>query len=517
MALAGKDNKPMSFAPVTLKRPVNPPQHKTPKLVSDVIRRFLQQKLFINLLYSLSEVKSLKEKKIDGSVSVERVDKLVQEYNNDKLGTLNQLNAMILTGNIDEVLKAFDGADLFQILTSWFTGDTSEIEKMNILNLLCVLVNFSCKDAKSLGPLFTSVVQSLKSANGSSVKKHLLLLLSISTKLADLPNLTDPILTYSHEQTLVVSSSFEEPLSFQFIIPGEIPRAFIEGEKLLQSHTHDKDFMTYLSKGEFSSETHCPEVRNFMVDAGEALSDLAKSLPQIFETNSRALNPKTDFELTIAVEGESEDLLTADKAREKDTIVLCCWSLVYLLIAAFRRSCMMDAELFKRLLVAGGKKSLPALVFRSFASDLKPLLVPSSCEELSAFGPVGKNLNLLAAGLAVALHVTADLVTYWPNLVQTYVTETNVKDVMSVEAIESKILRREAAFLLSHFLRWMGKNNSTIARVMKFIYMNLEQFEMFVKWSTENKTDLVSQLTETKHIEDLQAHAAATKINITVK
>ena len=366
-----------------------------------------------------------------------------------------------------------------------------------------------------LGVLSTaSSIAWLGAALGSE-SRHFSLLLALAARMANIEEVKDEVLAYTYQQLFVVSSSFDNPLNFQFILRGEIPLAYSDGEKVLKNRTLDKELMTYWAKGEFTSETQCPEVRRFLSEMSECLPALVAALSASMEANFRLFNPNSEFPLVCQAPGADDAFVNSDKIREKDIVVLATWSFVYVLSAALRRSSMMDAELFKYLIVAGGRKSMPGTLFASLSGDIKSVIVPSPSEQYSALGPVGKKLNIMAAAVAVGMHVTATLVTYWPIVTQSYINDKNVKAVMLVESVESKILHREAAYLLSHFMRWMGRNPS-IGRVMRFIYMNLEQFEMFTRWNSEMTTDLISQRTEAQHIESLEKHAAAAELKITI-
>jgi hypothetical protein len=87
------------------------------------------------------------------------------------------------------------------------------------------------------------------------------------------------------------------------------------------------------------------------------------------------------------------------------------------------------------------------------------------------------------------------------------VNEKNMIRILNVSQGSSrKVIMREAAYLLAHFVRFIPRTRPN-PKLMPFVYMHMEQFEMVFKWMSETNSDLVTNVTDEQHQKNLRDHS----------
>jgi hypothetical protein len=352
--------------------------------------------------------------------------------------------------------------------------------------------------ADQLAQLFGWLSATFLSAGGSLAKKLLLALLLVSARLADLGRLPDSRLEYGIPQSPVVSSEFDSALTFQFLLGGRIPAAYVKGEQITQKYTRHPDLLTYFTTNEFTTTSKFPVARALLGGLPPFLAALTIRMQQ----SNRAQYPIVGkFDL-----GPVGEAFPGDVERERDLTLLIGWSLTHVLRELFLKSNALDGELFRHFLLGVDGTSIAAIGFQSFAADVRPLLKPCDVAPFPALPR--KPLKLLAVALGTGLHVAADLITYSPPLIAQFVSKKTVKWLPQVcELSAHKILMREAAYVLAKFLRFVKLEQQLTGKLVTFVYTNVEHVEVFEKLTPEVQNDLQPVQTEQEHIENLRKYA----------
>ena len=520
----------LSFVPFQLHRPLQAPKYKREKTLSAQIHESLELPKFLNLLYSLNEVEFLRTKHPNFKPTNDNVSKLIADYgkdNSDKQSILEQLNAMVLSETpFSDTLKIFKASKLPQTLFGWFQKSSNDaINKSMILNLIAFCFDSLEIPKENMGQTWCAIVESLAQSQGSSAKKHLLVLLKIVDFVCDFGKIDEPLLYYSFPQINTISSSFENPLNFQFLLLGETPKSYAVGETIINKLQTDKARNDYAATRQFSSETANKECRAFLISCASSLPIFVKNITQLCQSSSRILYPKVNFTSLFPVGNQphSNLALLSDSFRERDIILYSAWANAFVTHILLNKSNFFDGEILRHLFLSCTPTSLVSLCFQSFVSDLKSIEKPEPIPCLFATKLAeGENLlPVLDIAIGISLHYIANLIGYSQEKVGKFVTDKVIKNIFNFsDSSGSQIVKREAAYALSRYLRWLSPLNSDISKassknkifkpkLITFIFLNLEEYELYEKLSNELKTDFVPSFNEQDHLADVKKHCEA--------
>jgi hypothetical protein len=463
----------MSFAPILVMRPIDVPPPKFHKTVSERIQRYLRADILPNLVYSISEACSIRSAGVPPDIP-------------PSFTSLNR--------------ELADGAKAADVAASLSTIDwPASLSTAPALNVFCLCFQFLEFTADQLAQLFDSLSKGFMSASGSLAKKLLLAILLVSARLTDLASIPDYHLEYAIPQDPVVSSGFDSVLTFRFLLGGQIPAAYLKGEQVTQKYTRHPDLLTYFTANKFTKASKFPVARALL---NGFLPPFLKALTGCMQQSNRAQYPIVSrFDLGPA--GES---FPGDVERERDLTLLLGWSVTHVLWELFLKSNALDGELFRHFLLGVDGMSLAAVGFHSFAADIRPLLKP--CDAAPFPGLPRKPLRPLTVALGTGLHVAADLIAYSPPLVAQYLTKKAVIGLPQIcEVSGQKILVREAAYVLAKLLRFIKLDQQIPAKLVTFVYTNLEHIEMFGKLTPEFQNNVQPVQTQQEHIENLRKYA----------
>ena len=159
--------------------------------------------------------------------------------------------------------------------------------------------------------------------------------------------------------------------------------------------------------------------------------------------------------------------------------------------------------------------NIAVFCFQSFTTDLKQVLTPNFIPELFAVNiPEESSFKIIPVSFAIALHLTADIISYSPTKIQQYISDKQIRNIHTQsEATKNEIIIKEAAYALSKYLRWIPKSKPN-PKLTGFIYTNLEEFEMFEKYNSECRTDVISVVSDQKNLENMKEHCAKLQIKV---
>jgi hypothetical protein len=91
--------------------------------------------------------------------------------------------------------------------------------------------------------------------------------------------------------------------------------------------------------------------------------------------------------------------------------------------------------------------------------------------------------------VAVGLHLATDVIARDGAAISHLVAEKAILNLFTAcEASESKLIKRECAYAMSHFLRVLPRA-SQVPRLVPFVYQNLVEFELVETWAHTIKAD----------------------------
>lgn len=517
-------NEELSFAPFHLKRPHNPPNSVPYKTISKTIHELITFPSFLNILYSYSEVSYLRSCFPNPEISSDKISNLVSQYsqssaNHQKI--LEELNSIIIKENsYQSVFDAFKSIHLTETVINWLQPSAPPIEKCLILNIISFCLPFLEIPKKTLSTVWKSIFQSVLSTNeGTCIKKHFLVLLQIADIICNLQPSDEPILRYSCPQESSLLSSTSNPLVFPLLFYGEPPKSYDVGDEVLQRISeYDKSYLEYVLKGTFSSETKNEDCRNFLIVNGGLLNQFVQLINQLCFTSSRAVSPKTDIDLVYKPSNLAETE-KFDRLRENDIICFTVWSIVHVINKLLTKSNFMDSALFQCFISNRvGGKNLIMTCLKCFPFELTDV---EKVEEISTEKLAYKEDNpipsMFEIALALSLHVTADLVSDSFRIMQQYVTDKDVKNIVKfAESVENTFIKSEAAYAVSKYSRWIPaqlKKKPNI-QIINFLFLNLEEFELFEKFNKDNKPDVTPKYIGPNHIEQIKKHLSNLNLQI---
>jgi hypothetical protein len=118
---------------------------------------------------------------------------------------------------------------------------------------------------------------------------------------------------------------------------------------------------------------------------------------------------------------------------------------------------------------------------------LRPILEISKQPDYLIAPAVNRRQKIFAAAIAVGLHIATDVISYDLARVEHFGSDKAIRAIFAgAEMSESKLIMREAAYALSHFLRF-SPSASQIPRLVPFVYQNLAEFELFETWAASMK------------------------------
>ncbi|KAH0790034.1 hypothetical protein GPJ56_006073 [Histomonas meleagridis] len=517
-----EENQSNSFTPVVQKVPVDIPEYSRSKTVGDIIYDSFSFPTFENLLYSFTETNLLRTKHPKPEVSVELVNSTIEKTNvEDKdsfFNSLELLNAMFLFKGKDG-LEIFKESKLPSTLLSWVKPNLSPQASAFLINLISLNMDSMALTESSLIDLLKLTIESFILSSGTLAKKLLILTNLILSKL--LGKVNEPQLNYSFAQNPVISSSFNNPITFQFLLSNEIPSSFAVGEQIIKENTHQPDILRYLTTGEFDKQPKNATFHKVFISIASLLPNFVKQITSLCQKSSRFLNSNVSIDLCFSSLNESmqsKGIQIFDSSNERDILYFSIWSNTYLFLKIFEGSNVMEAEIFKNLIFSNSNSNLPLYCFQSHNTDIRQVFSSTNfVPELFAISiPEEESFKILPNAFAISLHITADLVSHSPARVQQFVTDKQIRNIHSqAESSENEFVMQEAAYALSKYLRWMPKPKAKpIPRLIGFVYDHLEEFEMFEKLSSEGKTDVIPVVTEQKNLENMKEYCANIGVNI---
>ena len=333
-------------------------------------------------------------------------------------------------------------------------------------------------------------------------------------------SIKEPIIRYSYPQNPSLLSSSENPLVFQMLIYGEPPKAFETGDQTLKRISEkDKSYIEYVETGKFSSETNDEDCRNFLMVNGQSFNQFIQYINLHCFNSSRIFVPQVNFDVIYKPPNLSETE-KFDNLRERDIIFFSSWSVILVINALLNKSNFMDASILHYYIsLRTSGKNLIMTCLKLFISDLKEIeKVPKIDTTKLAYKSETPIPSILEISLGISLHITADLISESFKILQQFVTEKDVKNIVKfAEISDSYTIKSETAYALSKFSRWLPPQlkKKPNLQVINFLFLNLEEFELFEKFSKEGKPDLIPKCIGPNHIEQIKKHVANINLQIT--
>lgn len=518
----------LSFAPFHLKRPHSQPGYTKPKTISNKIHELLTFPSFLNILYSYSEVSYIRSTFPNPEITSDKVNQLVSQYNQSSPNhqqVLEELNSIIIKENsYKSVFDTFKSNKITEKVISWLQPSLQPNEKCLILNIISFCLQFSELSKKSLSNLWKSIFESASSTTqGSCVKKHILLLLQIVDIICNFETIEESTINYTCPQPPTLLASSQNPQIFPLLIYGEPPKSFETGEKILkETSLKDKAYLEYIETGEFSSETNNEDCRDFLMINGQSFNQFIQFINQHCFSSSRIFVPQSDFDVIYKPPNLNETV-KFDNLRERDIIFFSTWAIIQVINALLNKSNFMDASVLHYYVsLRLGGKNLILSCLKLFLSDLKEIekVGQISSEKLAYKEEKDNNSNptILELAIGTALHVTTDLISESFRIMQQFVTDKDVKNIVKIaEASESYYIKSEAAYAVSKFSRWIPPQlkKKPNLQIINFLFLNLEEFELFEKFSKEGKPDVIPKCIGPNHIDKIKKHVANINLQIT--
>ena len=515
-------NCQQSFVPIVEKAPVNIPEWKPSKSILNHIIDSLSYPHFYNLLFSFTETNLIRSQQHNFEATTDSVNAIIKSINVNDQGSfrngLEKIISIFLSRN-EEGLKAILDSELKNAVIDWFKIEMEHINKAYVLDLIGLCLNKIILEDNKIVELIIKLMTSGMNTTGTLAKKHLLIINYLLMKLLKFDNNNnEPILKYNFMQNVAVSSSFNNPINFQFLLNGEIPNSYKVGETILNNHIYNKDMIDYITTGKFNSETKNEVIRSLFIGVSSILSNYIKYLTNLCQKSTRTLYPNASIDLCFTLPNDSiqiQGIQSADSANERDIIFFAIMEQLYLFVKAFDKSNIMDSEIFKYLLFMNNNNNIAVFCFQSFTTDLKQVLTPNFIPELFAVNiPEESSFKIIPVSFAIALHLTADIISYSPTKIQQYISDKQIRNIHTQsEATKNEIIIKEAAYALSKYLRWIPKSKPN-PKLTGFIYTNLEEFEMFEKYNCECRTDVISVVSDQKNLENMKEHCAKLQIKV---
>lgn len=517
-----QQSEELSFAPFHLNIPHLQTEYVPPKSLISIIQNFFSSPLLLNIIFSSSEVSYLRGKYPNSDCSTENILKLITEYDqnpSNRQAVLEELNSLAITEiNHQNSIENFKKVNLQSIIFNWFQNSLSSIEKSLILNLLSLLFEFSEMPQDKLSEFWNKILESAIVSNGSLAKKHLIILFLIEYRLSRFNELKDSQLRYFDSNTQIASSeSITNPLIFPFYISGNIPQSFIKGDSIISQvpHFQDKEFVEYFNTGNFSSETSFPDGRSFLLSCGNNFQKFVFYLTQLYQTNSRVISPMSRVDLVI--HSDSHEIETFDLDNEKDLISLLIWSNAYIINYLLNKSNFMDGAIFRHLFTI--KTSGTCLItsfFQSYSNDIKSS-TQTQREFVDCMAYKGKITDeallypFLAISTAFAFHTIADFFSFSNRTMRSLLPEKSLKTLLSVgEQVANPLIKSEIAYFLATMLRIVPSavKNKMGASSLKFIFLNLQQFDLLENFNIDNQIDITPKFSGEEHVAQIRKHCA---------
>jgi hypothetical protein len=485
----------VSFLPFQLSRPFNPKPVKQHRFVPGLLRQNLEIHPLCYLVFTLSEARFIEKNHISVQPTADSVKKLIADFPKSpdrQIDILTALNFLVLSVGIEKALTIFTSVGLPELLPTWFVSDPdSTRRKPLLLNLLALTAQLLNNDTTFLHPLFVKVCESFIGTKGFLAKKHILVLVLILAKLADLDTIPETQLTCTYPETPSLGGSYDKdelPLNLQFVVGGVLPSAYVRAEEILRSCAQDSDYLAYAATSQFKSDSKFPPGRAFLVAIAPIIHKFIASITSNCQICSRALYAQGEYDLGYPQVDEATAKL--DVQTDRDVVVFGSWGIVFLISELLGKSNVMDREIFKYLIIHTSGMNLPSVALQSFVANLKPALDGPGPSCYLVDPAVNRRRNVLAAALGIGLHVATDIISHSLETLQQLVSDKTIRNLLTVsELSESKLIMREAAYALSHFLRFIPRSNQ-VPRLVPFVFERLEQFELFEMWAPVTKPNL---------------------------
>jgi hypothetical protein len=267
----------------------------------------------------------------------------------------------------------------------------------------------------------------------------------------------------------------------RFCGSGNLPDAYVEADKLHQKCVGDLAYWDYVVSHTFKSDSKHALGRALLTAIAPSLSKFLASLTTNCQSCSRALSAQGEYDLGYPPVDEAS--FAIDVETDRDIVVFGTWGIVYLLMELLGKSNIMDRELVKYLIIHTSGVTLPAIALQSFAPSLKALLAGPKPSDYLIAPAVNRRGKAFAAATAIGLHVATTIISHDLATVRHLVPEKTVRNIFTLaELSESKLIMREAAYALSHFLRVIPKPQQG-PKLVAFIYQNLVEFELLETWA----------------------------------
>jgi hypothetical protein len=502
-----------SLIPFSVTRPLDVPRPKFHKSVNRRIQQLISADVLPNVLFSATEASFIRSQPLDDSC----LSAISNSPDESVVFTFNQL---LLQGRAPgEISAAVASAGIDWMI--WLHPDVPFQIRSLALNVFALCFDGLELENRVLFQIFELCAKTISglAVQCSLTKKLCLVLLLITAKLANISSLSDPVLSYSIPQFPVVSSAIDSPLAVQFLLLGRLPQAYEQGDDLIKRHTYNEELIQYITTNEFQSASRNSVGRDLLTAIAPILPSFIQHLSKVVKSSNRAISA-TPSQFDLAYLNHPESITAVDIDRERDLTVLAVWSFVHCLSSLFSQSNAMDGEILKHFLLADvpGKQALnlPATAFQSFLGDLRPQLLSSVPSASLPFPNLSRGpRNPFAIAIAMGLHISTDLIQYTPALIHRFVTKRVFKAIMDHTA--DRAITREGSYVGSKFLRFVALDLRADlrppAKLIASVYTNLEQFEMFERWTGNLKADVAPVQTPAVHLTNLKRHAEAIGLN----
>jgi hypothetical protein len=478
----------LSFSPFLLNRPYYISPERPHKSVTDLLRQNLRLDNFSYLVYTFSETRFIEQNHKPLQPNTESIEKLVVEFENSpdrQIDILISLNYVVLSIGIDKSLPLFKAGGVPSLLPSWFIPDPdSTRRKPLLLNLLALTTEFLNIDLHSL---FAKVAASFIGTKGFLAKKHILVLFRILAILSNLDEIERPHLTstYGNHPQPVLEEE-DVPHHIKFLASGHLPPSYLKADGLMRQYVTDQDYLDFVSTSEYRSDSKFAPGRAFLVAIAPLLHKFLAALTASCQSSSRALYAHADFDLGYPAADEASG--KSDAETDRDVIVFACWGIIYAMMELLEKSNVMDREVLKYFIC---RASLPGIALQSFVADLRPALSGQPLSNYLAHQKSNPRRKILAAAIAVGLHAATDVIAHSFGTLQQLVSETVLSNILTVSEMSgSKPIMHEAAYALSHFLRFISADPKLLPMFVTFVYLNLSEFEMVETWAPALKPQM---------------------------
>lgn len=484
----------LSLAPLKISvPPIQKQDVPEPTSAVEFINKIVKESIF-ELLFSESEKKYIQGKFPKVDTTEKKIANLASKFSSSRQQCLEELNSIILSINdVEQVSQLFEKAKVTQQLPSWFqqqSQDQTPNEKALILNLIILC----SKELSSNQNLIADIMASTISTIPALAKKHYLALTClISNSFVDRD--TQKI-TFTMKPALATFAESMAP-NFDFLLYGGIPPAIQKEEEITKKYTLTGELTNYLETGYIKHETNNQFARLMLITLAKLIPEFVKVSTKLFSKVSRLLSSTT---VIPPIFGESTP---AENDRDCDITTLGIWASFFVIHQCLYTSNFFDADVFGYILDK---------------NSISHYFIQSVTKEADDFIKSEKQFPATEALLTIAGYLCGHVYQASPSRVVANVSDKILRQISAVASeMESKSVRAAVAFFDARCMNWVPRPGSNVEQLdttlISFVFMNLEQFELYEKYYTDEKAT-PELLTEQKYVPNLKEHAKVIGVDI---